>query len=202
MTKPYTGGCACGAIRYETSSEPIVENHCQCRDCQKRSGTGHGSYLTFPQRADVTITGEAKRWRVAGDSGNEKVHAFCPTCGTPVYLTFVAMPDLIAVHATSLDDPSQFNPQMVTYSIRGHAWDTIDSSLQKFERMPRGSTGSNTKLAVVTCCRITAPHRATMWHRPWIVLLLLVCSSDTGLHNVALSWLLPEVTLNTTPTDY
>jgi hypothetical protein len=67
MTKPYTGGCACGAIRYETSSEPIVENHCQCRDCQKRSGTGHGSYLTFPQRADVTITGEAKNWRVAGD---------------------------------------------------------------------------------------------------------------------------------------
>ena len=138
MTKPYTGGCACGAIRYETSSEPIVENHCQCRDCQKRSGTGHGSYLTFPQRADVTITGEAKNWRVAGDSGNEKVHAFCPTCGTPVYLTFVAMPELIAVHAASLDDPSQFNPQVVTYSIRGHAWDTIDPSLQKFERMPPG----------------------------------------------------------------
>ena len=52
MTKTYTGGCACGAIRYETSSEPIFENHCQCRDCQKRSGTGHGSYLTFPQRRD------------------------------------------------------------------------------------------------------------------------------------------------------
>jgi hypothetical protein len=107
MTKTYTGGCACGAIRYETSSEPIFENHCQCRDCQKRSGTGHGSYLTFPQRADVTITGEANTWRVAGDSGNEKVHAFCPTCGTPVYLTFVAMPELIAVNATSLDDPGQ-----------------------------------------------------------------------------------------------
>ena len=49
----------------ETSSEPIFENHCQCRDCQKRSGTGHGSYLTIPQRADVTITGEANTWRVA-----------------------------------------------------------------------------------------------------------------------------------------
>ncbi len=138
MTKPYTGGCMCGAIRYETSSTPIVESHCQCRDCQKRSGTGHGSYLTFPRRADVTIAGEAKNWRVKGDSGNEKVHAFCPTCGTPVYLTFVAMPDLIAVHTASLDDPSQFNPQMVTYSIHGHAWDTIDSALQKFERMPPG----------------------------------------------------------------
>ena len=79
MTKTYIGGCACGAIRYETGSPPIFQNHCQCRDCQKRSGTGHGSYLTFPQRAEVTITGEAKTWRVAGDSGNEKIHAFCPT---------------------------------------------------------------------------------------------------------------------------
>jgi hypothetical protein len=119
-------------------SEPIFENHCQCLDCQKRSGTGHSSYLTFPRRADVTISGEAKSWRVTGDSGNEKLHAFCPTCGTPVYLTFVAMPESIAIHAGSLDNPSQFSPQALTYGIRGQAWDAMDSSLQKFERMPRG----------------------------------------------------------------
>ena len=47
--RPYTGGCACGAIRYEISAEPIFMNHCQCRDCQRESGTGHGSYLTFPR---------------------------------------------------------------------------------------------------------------------------------------------------------
>jgi len=46
------------------------------------------------------------------------------------------MPELMAVHATSLDDPSQFKPQALTYAIRGHAWDLIDPSLQKFERMP------------------------------------------------------------------
>ncbi len=138
MTKRYSGGCACGAIRYETGSEPIVEIHCQCRDCQKRSGTGHSSYLTFPQCAEVTIAGEAKNWRVAGDSGNNKVYAFCPTCGTPVYLTFEAMPQLIAIHAASLDDPSQFNPLRVTYGIRSHAWDTMDPALQTFERMSPG----------------------------------------------------------------
>jgi hypothetical protein len=138
MIKTYAGGCACGAIRYETRGEPIFENDCQCRNCQKRSGTGHGSYLTFARRADVTITGEANDWRVAGDRGNEKVHAFCPTCGTPVYLTFVAMPDLIAVTASSLHDPGLFNPRVVTYISRGHVWDTMDASLRKFERMPEG----------------------------------------------------------------
>lgn len=136
MSKPYTGGCACGEIRYETSSTPIFENHCQCHDCQKRSGTGHGSYLTFANRADMKITGKASTWNVAGDSGNDKIHAFCPTCGTLVYLSSVATPDMVAVAATSLDDPSRFNPQVVTYAIRGLAWDTIDPSLKKFERMP------------------------------------------------------------------
>ncbi len=136
MTKRYTGGCACGTIRYETDREPAIELHCQCRHCQQRSGTGHSSYLVFADRAGIAITGEAKTWRVAGDSGNEKIHAFCPTCGTPVYLTFAAGPDLIAIHATSLDDPGRFNPKLVTYAVRGHAWDRLDPSLQQFERMP------------------------------------------------------------------
>jgi hypothetical protein len=136
MTQPYTGGCACGAIRYATKHAPVFQNHCQCRDCQRRSGTGRGSYLTFPARAEMAITGEATHWEVAGDSGNLKVHAFCPACGTPVYLLFAAMPELIAVHAGSLDEPGRFAPQVLTYSVRGLAWDAIDPSLQAFERMP------------------------------------------------------------------
>jgi hypothetical protein len=138
MTKSYTGGCACGAIRYEATARPIFENHCQCRDCQKRSGAGHGSYLTFPSRADVKITGTAKDWRIAGDSGNEKIHSFCPTCGTPVYLTFAAMPDPIAIHAGSLDEPTRFAPTVVTYGARGLAWDKMDPALRTFDTMPSG----------------------------------------------------------------
>jgi hypothetical protein len=136
MSETYIGGCACGAIRYEISGEPMFQNDCQCRDCQSRSGTGHGSYLTFPSKEHVKLTGEAKRWDIAGDSGNVKTHAFCPNCGSPVYLTFAAMPDLFTVHATSLDDPSRYKPQAVTYNVRGYAWDHLDSALQKFAKMP------------------------------------------------------------------
>ena len=135
MTTSFTGGCACGAIRFETSQLPVFQNHCQCRDCQKRSGTGHGSYLTFAKRSEMRITGQASEWRVTADSGHDKLHAFCPHCGTPVYLTFTAMPDLIAVHATALDDPGQFRPQALTYACRGPAWDMIDPALPAFERM-------------------------------------------------------------------
>ncbi len=135
MAKPYTGGCACGAIRYAISGEPVFSNDCQCRDCQRESGTGHGSHLTFA-RAGVTVTGEATRWDMVGDSGNVKTRAFCRVCGSPVFMTFAAMPDIFTVRAASLDDPGRYRPQVVTYGVRGHGWDHLDPDLPKFEHMP------------------------------------------------------------------
>jgi hypothetical protein len=136
MSEAYTGGCACGAIRYEIAGEPIFMNDCQCVTCQKKSGTGHGSYLSFPGKEKVKVTGKATPWDVAGDSGNVKTHAFCPTCGSPVYLTSKAMPDIFTVHAASLDDPRRYRPQVVTYTMRGQAWDHLDPALAKFDKMP------------------------------------------------------------------
>ncbi|TWI01840.1 hypothetical protein IP90_02400 [Luteimonas cucumeris] len=136
MSKAYTGGCACGAIRYEIPAEPVVMNDCQCRDCQRISGTGHGSYLTFPGRPRVKLDGVATHRDIASDSGNMKTRGFCPTCGSPVYLTFAAMPDMFTVHAASLDEPDRYRPQMTTYRVRGHAWDRIDPTLPEFDGMP------------------------------------------------------------------
>ena len=136
MPQAFTGGCACGAVRFETRHAPVFQNHGQCRDCQRRSGTGHGSYLTLPAHSEMKISGAVSHWEVAGDSGNLKSLAFCPVCGTQVSRTFAAMPDFIAVSATSLDDPSRFEPQVLTYSARALPWDRIDPSLRSFERMP------------------------------------------------------------------
>jgi hypothetical protein len=136
MGNAFTGGCACGAIRYEIAAEPVFANDCQCRHCQHRSGTGHGSYLTFASPDAVKLSGVAAHWDVKGDSGNIKTHSFCPTCGAPVYLTFKAMPQLFTIHAASLDEPQRYAPQVVTYAIRGYAWDRLDPALPKFDKMP------------------------------------------------------------------
>lgn len=136
MSDIYEGGCACGRVRYHIADAPVFSNHCQCTDCRQRSGTGHGSYLTFANRAKVTLKGEAAEWQSRGDSGNMKSSGFCPACGTPVYLTFAAMPNLFTVTAASLDDPTRFKPQVVTYHARALAWDRIDPALQMFETMP------------------------------------------------------------------
>jgi hypothetical protein len=137
MSSSYVGGCACGAVRYEIDDKPIFENHCHCRDCRRRSGTGHGSYLTFPDRTKAKVTGEARAWRVAADNGNVKTHSFCPTCGTPVYLQFTATPELFTIPAGSLDAPELFKPSAVTYNVRALEWDALDARLTKFEKMPQ-----------------------------------------------------------------
>jgi hypothetical protein len=136
MIKPFTGGCACGKIRFEIPSEPIAMVDCQCRDCQRTSGTGHGSYLVFTDRNKVKVSGDASLWPMTGDSGNVKSRRFCPTCGAPVFLTFAAVPDLFTVHAASLDEPGRYSPQMVTYTMRALPWDQVDPALPKFETMP------------------------------------------------------------------
>ena len=86
----------------------------------------------------MTLKGKAQQWNIVADSGNVKTRGFCPTCGSPVYLTFAAMPDLFTIHAASLDDPSRYTPQAVTYRTRGYAWDYLDPALPKFEKMTPG----------------------------------------------------------------
>ncbi len=135
MTKPYTGGCACGAVRYEIPAEPIEMADCQCRQCQRDSGTGHQSHLTF-MCAAAKVEGDATRWRMVGDGGTEKERAFCPNCGSPVYITFPAIPDLIVVSAGSLDDPSRYKPQFTFWASAGPVWDHGNPALPRFDKMP------------------------------------------------------------------
>jgi hypothetical protein len=133
--EPYTGGCDCGAIRYTVVGEPMVMNDCQCRQCQRDSGTGRGSHLTFVG-ASVTVTGEASHWETVGEGGTRKRRAFCPTCGNPVYLSFPDMPDVFVAAAGSLDDPARYRPQLVMWTSAAQAWDRHDPALPSFDKMP------------------------------------------------------------------
>jgi len=135
MGASYSGGCSCGAIRYEIAAEPMMAGHCQCRDCQRESGTGHASQIAFPGAA-VKVEGKATHWDKAADSGNIVTRAFCPKCGSPVYSRNSGMPDFFFVRAASLDDPARYMPQMVVWTSSGFAWDYLDPALPRFAKMP------------------------------------------------------------------
>lgn len=131
----YTGGCACGAIRYETSDDPLLMGNCHCTDCQRSSGTGMASVIMFP-KGGFSQEGEAKYYEVTSDSGRWIKRGFCPNCGSPV-LTLVEMaPDAIIVKAGSLDDPSLYKPAMHIYASSAQPWDVIHDDLTKFPKMP------------------------------------------------------------------
>ena len=135
MSELYTGGCACGAVRYEISGDPAIMLDCQCRQCQRDSGTGHQSHLTF-LAAEVKVEGEATFWQTVGDGGTKKRRGFCPTCGSSVFMTFPDRPDVFIVTPASLDDPSRYRPQLVAWTAAGFGWDHIAPDLQKYDRMP------------------------------------------------------------------
>jgi hypothetical protein len=59
MKIPFTGGCMCGAIRYECAAEPIAMGLCHCRDCQYATGSAFAAALISLCSA-VTITGSLK----------------------------------------------------------------------------------------------------------------------------------------------
>ena len=100
-----TGGCHCGAVKYEIGAEPTLSGHCQCTDCQKSTGGGHISVIGVPEDS-VTMTGALKEYTVKGDSGADVTRSFCPICGTPVLTKTTSMPGVLMIRAGTLDDPS------------------------------------------------------------------------------------------------
>jgi hypothetical protein len=84
----------------------------------------------------VTLTGKANQWLETGEGGTKKSCAFCPTCGSPLYITFPDHPDTFAVRAGSLDDPTRYKPQIVTWTLAANAWDHVDPDIPKFDKLP------------------------------------------------------------------
>ncbi len=126
----YTGGCTCGAVRYEIAAEPVRSFQCQCRDCQRDTGGGHASVMVFP-RAAMQVIGDVVENPRSADSGAGKRKGFCGTCGSPLYNKPNNVPDLIGVYVGTLDDPSGFKPQMVMFASRGHDWDYLDPAVPR-----------------------------------------------------------------------
>ena len=132
-----TGGCMCGAIRYETDADPIVMVNCHCRDCQRSSGSGYGAFVIMPKAA-VKVSGEPRFYRTVGDSGGAVDRGFCATCGAPVVSGLERLPDIIGFSAASLDDPSLYKPGLDIFTASAQPWHEMLASTQKKPRALAG----------------------------------------------------------------
>lgn len=127
----FTGGCACGAVRYECSAAPLVMLTCHCRDCQRASGGGSSPVVAVPAAALTLERGEPRWYAVRGDAGHTARRGFCAECGSPLLAGSSRMPDVVVIKAASLDDPSWFSPVADLWTSSAQPWDVMDPKLPK-----------------------------------------------------------------------
>lgn len=137
MDTQISGGCLCGAVRYEASAGPVFSGNCHCKDCQKTSGGPYVPAMTFV-RSTVTFTGTPTWYRSQGDSGHWIERGFCPTCGANIFAHMEVMPELLVIRAGTLDEGSHFKPALDFFVASAQPWDHMDPTLPKRPHSPRG----------------------------------------------------------------
>jgi len=134
----FTGGCACGAIRYECTAEPIMMLKCNCRDCQHVTGGGFAPAVLLPATAFRLTKGELSYHLTPSLSGGKHKRGFCANCGSRI--TGAERQDessrVIGILAGSLDDPNWFRPQMDIFTSEAQPWDQMDPAIPKYEKYP------------------------------------------------------------------
>jgi hypothetical protein len=81
------GSCHCGLIAIEAEVDPDKAVICHCTDCQTATGTAFR--VSIPARGDAfRMTGQPAIYlKTTAESGNSRVNAFCPKCGSQLYST-------------------------------------------------------------------------------------------------------------------
>jgi hypothetical protein len=132
MPKSFTGGCACGAIRYEVNAEPIAMFNCHCRDCQQMTGGAYTPVVYVPAKAFKLTKGAPCFYNTSSEAMGDNKRAFCPECGSRLFGAITEQAR--GITASSLDDPTLFKPQFEIWTSEAQPWDHMDPKLQKFEK--------------------------------------------------------------------
>ncbi|MEQ9640087.1 MAG: GFA family protein [Alphaproteobacteria bacterium] len=137
MPDTFSGGCACGAIRYNSSGPARYMGNCHCRHCQQATGSAFFPAVLVKESDFKLEQGEPAWYGREADAGHTMRRGFCRDCGSPLFLTNDASPGAMVLYAGSLDDPSWYQPIRDIYVASAHPWDHMDPGLPKFDAMPK-----------------------------------------------------------------
>ena len=115
MKLPLTGGCQCGALRYEIRAEPLSVYVCHCTECQRQSASAFSMSVMVPRSSLVYIQGAPRRWDRVADSGRIIASDMCETCGVRPVNHPLANDKVSILKPGTLDDTSWLHPV-------GHIW--------------------------------------------------------------------------------
>jgi len=93
ISKSHTGGCLCGAVRFEAAGRPRSTVFCHCKYCQKRTGSSLALLVYFRKDAVKSLSGPMKKFRHTSDQSGRWIDSeFCGTCGSAVTWTLELVP--------------------------------------------------------------------------------------------------------------
>ena len=127
MADPITGGCLCGACRYETIAEPIDVRVCHCTLCQKATGAA------FYARVRVPLDSVAMSGPLGWHHSTEPVRrGFCTQCGTTLFSERQSA-NVAGLSMGSLDDPGRFQPTEHIWVSSKQAWVVLEDGLPQYD---------------------------------------------------------------------
>lgn len=138
LPSEFSGGCACGAVRYQCTCTAVAMLNCHCRDCQRAGGAGFSPTVIVHRSEFRIVKGQPRYFNREAESGAVARRAFCGDCGSPLFASSSAHPEFVGIRAGSLDDPGWFRPGADVWTCSAQPWDIMDPEIKKFLRN-RGS---------------------------------------------------------------
>jgi hypothetical protein len=132
---PLTGGCLCGAVRFEVAEPLMRASYCHCTRCQRRSGTAASAQGRVAPGALRILAGEEliRAWQP--DDGFAK--EFCSVCGSQLWSRSPDDHDVVSVRLGAFDDDPGIRPQQRQFVAYAASWEPIpDDGLPRFEERP------------------------------------------------------------------
>ena len=126
------GGCACGAVRYRLTSEPMFVHCCHCLNCQRQTGSAFVVNLLIESDRVELLAGEPQAIDVPRDDGSKQRIYRCPECRVAVYSEYGA-PAVLFVRGGTLDEPRAVTPDVHIYTRSKVAWVTLPEGAPAFE---------------------------------------------------------------------
>lgn len=136
--KNWTGGCLCGAIRYECEGDPASVGLCECSRCQVSSGSVGLIGAVWPKES-VKIDGALSTYEAYLEPGQGMWRHFCGTCGSSISITLDRFPDIRSMMAGTLDDKRRINPTFVVWHSEGQPWMQLPEKMDVYEDYPDGT---------------------------------------------------------------
>ena len=116
------GGCHCGAMTFEAEVDPSMAGICHCTDCQVLTGTAFRTGVPSIKDTFKLLSGKPATYIKTAESGNKRAHAFCGTCGTPMYSTTVTDQRVFKIRIGTIRQRAEIRPKKQIWCQSALPW--------------------------------------------------------------------------------